>query len=220
MTGDRPPTQEQLLSTAIEKARMPARDYRVFRALFKRAAWGSAVIPAKFQPRSLKVIARDTGGLSEATVKRSLNHLEEHGWIVRARDAFKGRGHSTAYGLTIGEDCDCNSGRPEPKSGAERAKRYRDRKKAAQVPVTQGQESGSICRDEAAQIDVTKRLTSRDEPAGQAAFCAERAVRGERGRWGTVSGRYTGPQAFPDWEPGTIGWEMNRPARETYGRAA
>lgn len=213
------PTQEQLLARAIDKARMPAYDYRVFRALFRRAAWGSAIIPAKFQPRSLKVIARDAQ-CSEATVKRALRHLERHGWVVRARDAFKGRGHSTTYGLTVGEDCDCFSGRPEPKSDSERAKRYRDRKKAAQQTVTQEQGSGSDLRDEAAQICVTKRLTSRDETAGQPPFCAKEGVEGGKGRWGMVSGRDTGPHPLPDWEPGTYGHAANPAPTTTTRRAA
>ena len=109
-----------MLSDAIEKARMPPRDYRVYRALFRRATWGSAVIAAQWQPRSVRDIARDTG-LSDATVKRSLAHLERHGWIVRARDELRGRGHRTTYGL-------------QPARTATASQRGRNRSRTPSVP--------------------------------------------------------------------------------------
>lgn len=177
-----PPTREAQLRDAIEEARIPPRDYRVYRALFHRATYNSAVIEPRFQPKSIKRIASDTN-CSEATVKRALAHLESHGWITRVRRETPGRGYRTNYVLLIGTDCDCTPERPEAKSDAERARLYRARKKLrtestepahtlvtdepAQIPVT---ESSSNCRDEVARIDVTKRLASRDEPAGQTAF--------------------------------------------------
>lgn len=170
------PTRETQLRDAINKARIPPRDYRVFHALFRRATYRTAMIAPRFQPKSTKEIARNAV-CSEATVKRALAHLELHGWITRLRPKTSGRGHRTEYVLLSGSDCDCKPERPEPKSDAERARLYRARKKLraesvepAHVPVT---ESGSNCRDEVAQIDVTKRLTSRDETTGQTAFSAK-----------------------------------------------
>ncbi len=175
-----PPTREMQLRDAINKARIPARDYRVYQALFRRATYKTAVIEPRFQPKSTKELAANAM-CSEATVKRALDHLESHGWITRVRPETSGRGHRTSYVLLWGMDCDCKPEKPEPKSDAERARLYRARKKAraesgepAQARVT---ESSSNCRDEVVQIDVIKRLTSRDEPTGQTTFSAK-SVRG------------------------------------------
>lgn len=200
MSSGQPPTREKQLNDAIEKARLPPRDYRVYRALFRRAEWGSAVIKAEWQPKSLKRIAADSQ-LSVATVCRSLAHLESHGWVARERSQRRGRGYATAYQLLAGQDCDCMTQKPEPKSDAERARRYRERKRFARstdqssdvepigpamtsvkqpggnllpdvshVPVTPPAESVSDSRDEVSQPVVSNRLASRDELAVQTAF--------------------------------------------------
>jgi hypothetical protein len=87
-----PATRELELKAAIEKADLPARDYRVYRALLERAEWKSAKILDRFQPRSL-------------------NHLQRHGWLVRHRhfsdNGIGGRGHPTTYQLEHGRGCDC-----------------------------------------------------------------------------------------------------------------
>jgi hypothetical protein len=174
------PTEADLRK-AVEAASIPARDYRVYSALLRKVQWdGPAVIPAKFQPRSLQEIAK-LARMSVASAKRALAHLESHGWIQRDRKD-PGRGHCTHYQLTPGLDCDCIPQRPEPASDADRARRYRQRKKAAQDRVTRpdkAAQSDVSLRQEAAQIDVSKRLTSRDDIAGQAVFSAGGRGKGE-----------------------------------------
>jgi predicted transcriptional regulator len=108
-----PATREEELKAAIEAAGLPARDYRVYYALLKRAEWKTAVIRDQFQPRSLADLAR-LAHMSEANVKRSLNHLQRHGWLLRHRHfsdrGIGGRGHATSYQLENGKDCDCPKG--------------------------------------------------------------------------------------------------------------
>ena len=98
----RPLTREQELREAIEKARIPAREYRIYRALFARAEWKSAVIKRQFQPRSLAELA-GLAHMSKASVAAGLNHLQRHGWVVRHRHVtaagIGGRGHGTRYEL-------------------------------------------------------------------------------------------------------------------------
>jgi DNA-binding Lrp family transcriptional regulator len=256
-------TREKELSQAIEKAALPVADYRVYRALMGRADWNTAVIPVRFQPRSLAELA-ELSKLSVATVKRTLRHLQRHGWIERHRyitDAgIGGRGHPTRYRLDVGADCDCAPDRPEPVSDAERAKRYRQRKKAAHGSVTDTPDKAAhivvthdgkaaqidvTTGEKLAQIDVTNRLTSRDEDAGQTAFCAEEGRdEGDREREGLCAvcqtpldpvlsehGYQTHPECdeaeeAPGWPApaegqffGTLA-EMNRSTDASHGRAA
>lgn len=99
-------TREQQLADAIDKADLPARDYRIYRALFKRAAWKTAEIRERWQPRSLQELAV-LAHMSKSNVCYGLDHLELHGWVIRHRHTKPGRGYNTAYSLTIGRDCDC-----------------------------------------------------------------------------------------------------------------
>ena len=218
-------TREQELEKAIDRAVLPPRDYRIYRALFKRADWKTGMIPARWQPRSLRDIARDAH-LDKATVCRGLNHLESHGWVARRR-VVPGRGHATVYELMAGMDCDCFKERPEPVTDAERMRWYRRRKKesttkeASQIDVTQP--------NEASQIDVTKRRSERNEVAGQGPFPAKRdATRGKGKRdmkswpdpdreWMTA---HTFPESMGSWPEGTIGAAMNRSTDTSYARAA
>ena len=169
-------SREQELRDAIDKARLPARDYRIYMALFRRAQWGTMEIRDRWQPRSLAELAA-LANMPAATLKRGLAHLEQHGWITRDRHpiasgASGGRGHRTRYALEAGTGCDCQPAqRPAPLTDAERARAYRTRRKVAHASVTEAGEkvaqSGVTQQPKAAQNDVTKRLTSRDEPAGQ-----------------------------------------------------
>jgi hypothetical protein len=154
----KPLTREQELEKAIEAARLPPREYRIYRALFKRAEWNTATIKKQFQPWNEAELAGDSK-MSLASVKRGLAHLERHGWITRVPRRKPGRkGPAVSFILLSGSDCDCQPERPGPVSDAERARRYRARKKEAQSDVTEGLKEAQKC--------VTLRLASRDENAG------------------------------------------------------
>ena len=237
-------TREKELSQAIEKAAVPIADYRVYRALMGRADWNTAVIPVRFQPRSLAELA-ELSKLSVATVKRTLRHLQRHGWIERHRyitdKGIGGRGHPTRYRLDVGTDCDCAPERPEPVNGAERTRRWRQRKKAAHGSVTpppgkaahdvvtlsgKGAQIDVTTGEKLAQSDVTKGLSDSHTTAGQTAFCAEEGRdEGDREREGLCAVCQTplypvlsehGYQAHPCCE---LAEEMNRSTDTSHGRA-
>ena len=215
-------TREQELSAAIEEATLPARDYRIFSALLRqRAEWKTATIPAKFQPRGLADLAQ-LARMSKANLCRGLDHLESHGWIDRNRADKLGRGHRTTYQLTKGMSCDCLKPRDAAASDAERARRYRARKRTpaesrevSQASVTQQAVSVSESRDEVSQNRVTKSLTSRDEIPGQGRFSAKEG-RSE----GSREGGEVRTDPFASWDEGTIGAERNRSTDTSYRRAA
>lgn len=229
-------TREQELSQAIEKASVPASDYRLYSALLHRADWKTAVIPVRFQPRSLVELA-DLSKLSVATVKRTLGHLQRHGWILRDRHltdkGIGGRGHPTRYRLDLGADCDCVPDRPEPLNGAERTRRWRERKKVAHTVVTHDGKAAQIdvtTGEKLAQFDVTKRLSDSHTTAGQPTFCAEEGRdegEGEREgeNWPDPDRAWMDSRTFPEswstWPQGTIGAAMNRVTGiSSYSRAA
>lgn len=104
-------SREKELRAAIKKAGLLARDKLVFMLLLDLSDYGTAVIPDRFQPRSIDHIAK-MAEISRRTIQRSAAHLESHGWIARTRDAA-GRGYSTKYAFSIGETCSCTKpGRP------------------------------------------------------------------------------------------------------------
>ena len=228
-------TREKELSQAIEKASVPVSDYRVYQALLARADWKTALIPVRFQPRSLEELA-DLSKLSVATVKRTLGHLQRHGWIQRHRyltdKGIGGRGHPTRYRLDLGADCDCVPDRPAPLNGAERTRRWRERKKAAQGSVTlpdKGAQVDVTTGEKLAQFDVTKGLSDSHTTAGQPAFCAEEGRdegEGEREgkNWPDPDRAWLASRALPAswsaWPPGTIGEAMNRGTGTSCSRAA
>jgi biotin operon repressor len=111
VTGPR--THEQELRDAIRAARLPARDFRIYDALFARATWKTAVIVDKYQPHSLEELA-EWARMSRANLCYGLNHLEYHGWLIRQRRVKPGRGHKTMYELLAGRDC--NDGCPMRKA--------------------------------------------------------------------------------------------------------
>jgi hypothetical protein len=204
-------TREQQLAHAIDKADLPPRDYRIYRALFKRADWKTGVIPARWQPRSLRDIATDTH-LGVATICRSLNHLESHGWITRHRTT-PGRGHATTYELLTGMDCDCITGRPEPMTGSQRTQLWRARKKASHPSVTQPEKASQIdvtTGEKASQIDVTKRLNTRHTIAGQTPNHAKEGVEREVVEGESFQAPVTDPAAnWETWETGSTGAAVN-----------
>ena len=120
-------TNEQRLRAAIEDAEVPVRDYRIFMAIHYRADWKTAILPGRFQPRSLDDVAR-WAHMSRANVKYGLAHLELHGWISRgrklARSGAGGRGNATTYELRQGFDCDCKAAKSRPVAEDKAAKNH------------------------------------------------------------------------------------------------
>ena len=105
-------TREQELAAAIEAAKIPASDYRIFCALLRqRAEWKTGEIPEKFQPHGLADLARMTH-MSKANLCRGLNRLEGNGWISRHRAT----GRRTAYQLAVGANYGIGAERPEPRA--------------------------------------------------------------------------------------------------------
>jgi DNA-binding MarR family transcriptional regulator len=184
------PTRKRQLEAAIETADLAARDYRVWRELFRRVDWTSddALIADRWQPKSVDELA-DRCRMSRASVKRALRNLDDLGWIVRSQEK-RGRGYAVHYQLDIGRD---QPARPkaEPTGDAERARRYRARKKGGQPAVTQESSKGgqiAVTQDEeTGQECVTKGFTSRDATAGQ-----EPDLRKETRQGGRKEGRKEG----------------------------
>ena len=81
----RPQTREQELWAAILDAEITPADFRLYVRLLKLANFGTAEIPYQFQPRSLVKLSQ-LAHLSLATTKRSVAHLEKHGWLERHRN--------------------------------------------------------------------------------------------------------------------------------------
>lgn len=132
MAIDRQLTREEEVWAAIMKADITPSDFRVYVTLLRKANFVTAEIPDHFQPRSLERLAA-LCFISLAGVKRSVGHLQRHGWLERDRHitdcGIGGRGHRTRYKLLIGRDCDCpKAAQGEPVS----------RKKAAQPDTVKG----------------------------------------------------------------------------------
>ena len=123
------------LRRAVKQAGLPAAAVVVYDALLSRADWATGTLPDTRQPRSLRQVA-EWSGLAKSYVAEQLNVLESYGWIARDRPGALERGHSTAYRLTMGR------ARPaevrEPLSGAERARRHRQRQRSG-AGVTGGE---------------------------------------------------------------------------------
>jgi len=92
------------LDDAIDVSGLPASDRAVFRALLKKADYGTADLPVKFTP-TRQDMARRTG-LSLRQVNYSVRHLARHGWL--AVSGSTGRGHRPEYALAAGAACDCH----------------------------------------------------------------------------------------------------------------
>ena len=164
MTAGKAPTREKEIRSAAHKARMPNGCYRVFFAMLDKADFGTAALRGPWQPRSVSDIAH-WAEVSEATAKRALTDLERHGWIERRRNAGLGRGHKTSYAINLGVPW------PERESsavsGAERTRRWRERKVA---------HNGVTGTWKEAQMEVTRDTIQRHITAAQHGGSAGRAV--------------------------------------------
>jgi hypothetical protein len=135
--------------------------------------------------------------MSARSVNRSLDHLALHGWVLRTVGTAPGRhGRAVAYVLDLGRPCACRPERTEPMTGAQRAQRFRDRRKQRQIGVTEP----GISR----QIGVTYNATRRYEDAGQDESCADEGR--DEGRRG---GEWYGDVASWAWPEGSHGAEVN-----------
>jgi hypothetical protein len=196
-------TREQQLGDAIELAQIPARDYRIYRALLKRARWKSAEILDQYQPRSLEELAA-LSKMSRSNVALGLNHLQRHGWLLRFRyidgKGIGGRGHGTKYQPDLGRDCDC----PKPSKG--------DRSKASKprtVPEPKPSKNRALNRPEVADI------TAGQTPVPAKSVREEEEVEeGEQEaspvEW-LSKNEVVYPASWKNWPAGSIGEEMNRP---------
>jgi DNA-binding MarR family transcriptional regulator len=160
----KPRSRESELKAAIVRANLPPRDLKVYLVLMERAEWNTARITVKFQPRSLEELARWCH-MSVANVKRSLNHLQRHGWVERYRHltdkGIGGRRHPTHYQLEHGRDCDCRTqkgAQPEPVSG----------EKGAQKCTIKGLKSEDIA---AGQAPVSAKSVREEGEGERAALC-------------------------------------------------
>lgn len=87
---------------AVKRSALPPPARHLLLTLATWADADSAEIPLRFTP-SLSTLAEATG-LDRSTIRRRLNLLEEHGWLVRRRppgDTARTEHARTWYGLTI-----------------------------------------------------------------------------------------------------------------------
>ena len=169
--------REAELRQAIARADLLPRDKAILTVLLDRARWATAMIEDRFQPRGTAELA-GWCHMPARTLLRGLGHLEHHKWIERTRVPGAGAGHGTTYQLLAGEDCYCRV-KTEPMTDAERARRYRQRKKTVPdsrdgtVPL---QRDGTVpdSRDASRQNGVDVYATRRDDFAGQPVFSAKR----------------------------------------------
>jgi hypothetical protein len=124
------------LRRAVKQANLPLSVVVTVDALLSRADWATGLIPEKHQPRSVRELAR-WAGISTSVCETALNTGRDFGWIERHSPRVLFRGLSTTYQVRMGRK------RPErePMSEAERARRYRQRKKQRTgSPVTERSE--------------------------------------------------------------------------------
>ncbi len=189
------------LRRAVKLAGLPLGAVVVYDALLSRADWATGTLPDDQQPRSLKQVA-EWAGLPKSYVAEMLNVLEHYGWVGRDRPAEFRRGQSTAYRLAMGQT---RLGEVrEPLSGAERARRFRQRHRSGN-PVTaavRNERTGPIDRHERSgpyDRNVTDRSTVRNS-------VTEPQVRGGFMQWAIV-GEVSRPAESQDQQarPGCIG---------------
>lgn len=193
------PSGRRALEAAIEAADVHPATYRVLRELYRRLDWTSdaPVIADRWQPRSVDDLAARCR-MSRSTARRAVRAAEALGWLTREWDG-PGRGHAMRYTLAIGRDQPTRPAEAEPLTDAERARRYRARKRSQRAVTERGHEGvterghESVTPDakrgqddvfpgaKRGQIDVTKGFTSRDEAAGQGPVSAGRNQQGGSG---------------------------------------
>jgi hypothetical protein len=111
---------------AAKQANLPLSAVVVIDTLLCRADWATAHLPAKYQPRSVAELAA-WAGIARSTCETALDIGERHGWIERTAPGELRRGASTTYQVRMGWPRQVD--RRQTLSDAERAKRYRQRKK-------------------------------------------------------------------------------------------
>jgi hypothetical protein len=97
-------TRWHQLDNAIGRSGLSACDRGTFRCLLGDSNYATAELAARFTPTQ-KEIARDIG-FTVRQVRRSLRHLERHGWLTVYGTAG-GRGNTRRYVLALGSACDC-----------------------------------------------------------------------------------------------------------------
>ena len=110
------------LRTAVGRAHLPDRAFYVFTAGLLPLATAKGPIAPTFRQLQDRL-----NGMDSATLARSLDHLERHGWITRTRD-----GRKVTYQLQTGEVCECRPGRGQPMTGAERKRKQRAKARQAE----------------------------------------------------------------------------------------
>jgi DNA-binding HxlR family transcriptional regulator len=158
---------------------MSQRAHRVlYVLLYDLAQWNTAVILPERQPKSHATLATKCD-MSVRNLKRALLELDELGWVERT--PHPGRGLTTTYQLQVGMDAAPK--RRTAMTDAERARRYRERKKAGQETVTadsaEDPESGPDSRDASRICGVIRHGAKSDEFAGQSGHAAVRDRRDE-----------------------------------------
>lgn len=179
------------LHRAVRRAGLPSSWVVVFDTLVNRGDYATGRLPDDWQPRSIQELA-EWCGLPQRTMMRALRGLADYGWIVRKPPGELRRGLATTYQAAEGRARRAAVGRPregsEPLSDAERARRYRARKRGPQAPAeaprheTVAPMSGDGERPAPADSVTAKvaamiTATSRDDFAGQPPDCAVGARR-------------------------------------------
>jgi predicted DNA-binding transcriptional regulator len=116
-------TREQELRNAIAKAGLLPRDFKVYIVLLDKTDHGIAKVNRDFPIRGIA----DLSGRCEMSprgVLRALRHLAEHGWVNLAR----GWRDPLTYQPLLGLPCQCRKRSREPLTGAERTRRWRERR--------------------------------------------------------------------------------------------
>jgi hypothetical protein len=203
-------TRERELQDAIAQSGHRPATRCVFRALLDRADFGTANIPPRFQPRSLDEVAR-WSGFSRATVKRQLDVLEEFGWVERKRGGH-GRGDSTSYCLLEGRPLV----KPQAVSGAERIRRWRERK-AAQKRVTSGSETRYEEAQKKSQVPGQDTFSDGGHLGGRDGGVTASSRTSGSGSGSEVSVRGNDAAAVSDGASGGVVWPLVHRCRKCHG---
>lgn len=172
------------LRRAVKQAGLPSPAVRVYDALLSRADWVTGTLPDNRQPRSLNEVAK-WAGLARSLVAEHLNVLESYGWIERDRPPELRHGLSTTYRLSMGRDRPAEVS--EPLSGAERTRRYRERKRSTSAvtrdehggPIQRDERGGPIGRDVTDRSSVHRDVTHSEVSAGFVQWAAVGELSGE-----------------------------------------
>lgn len=172
----------------------------VFYALLERADNATCVIPSRMTP-SLVQLA-EACCCAKSTAALALEHLEAHGWVIRTRTPRPGRGHKTVYCLDHGwlcpDDCPLRR-RPRAQKGSD--SRTLPLQKGSDRRTGKGSDwhignrrSTPVLAEGISEGEGSGGLLVRAWPDPDRAWLDSR----------TYSG------TWDQWEPGTIGAEVNR----------